>query len=103
MASFTVTFENNSNEEFKGCALEIFNEGGARIHLDGVRPVEPGAKNMFRFEDCSRVHQWRFLASLAYSDNPDDLRTVLVDTGKRAKTKCEYTLTFAPSPAFAVR
>ena len=91
MASFTVIFENNSNEEFKGCALEIFNEGGARIHLDGVRPVAPGAKNMSRFEDSSRAHQWKFLASLTYSDNPDDLRTVLMDTGRRTKAKCEYT------------
>jgi hypothetical protein len=97
MASFTIVFKNNTNEELKGVALEVYGSSGQRLYVDGVRPVGPQSQNLFRYQDCDAVAQWRFLASINYSDDPDNLRVVLIDTGRRAKTKCDYEISLDPT------
>ena len=88
--------------QLNGCALEVYRANGARLYVDGVRPVAPQSQNLFRYQDCDAVATWRFLGSLNYSDDPNDLSVVLFDTGQRPKTKCDYDATFSQSMARSI-
>nr|DAI65018.1 MAG TPA: hypothetical protein [Caudoviricetes sp.] len=87
-----VKFVNESGEEHKGVVLIAWTKQGTKV-MDGVRPVPGYGTIPFRLSNCSQYVSWQFLASLKYSDNPDNFDTVLLDTGKRPVTKCEYTIT----------
>lgn len=87
-----VNFVNQTGEEHKGVVLVGWTKQGTKV-MDGVRPVPGFGTIPFRLPNCSQYESWQFLAALKYSDKPDNLDTVLVDTGKRPVTKCEYTIT----------
>jgi hypothetical protein len=86
-----VKFINNTDEEYKGCVLMAWDNNGNR-RVDGQHPVGPHQTVIFKMQPCSDYKYWRFVAAIAYSDNPDNLTTVLVDTGKRAVTKCQWEI-----------
>ncbi|WP_050464262.1 hypothetical protein [Herbaspirillum autotrophicum] len=87
-----VKFVNQTGEEHKGVVLIGWTKQGQKV-MDGVRPVPGFGTIPFRLANCSQYSQWQFIASIKYSDNPDNFDTVLMDTGKRPVTKCEYTIT----------
>ena len=95
MAIFQVIFKNQTSDELQGCALEVFGSNGQRLFIDGVRPVGPRANVEFSYQNCDLVSTWRFRAAVRYSDNPDNLDLVLIDTGRIAKRKCDYEVTFS--------
>lgn len=87
-----INFVNQTGEEHKGVVLIGWTKQGTKV-MDGVRPVPGFGTIPFRLPNCNQYESWQFLAALKYSDKPDNLDTVLVDTGKRPVTKCEYTIT----------
>ncbi len=89
---FRAKFINQTGEEHKGVVLMVWTKQGQRL-MDGIRPVGGNETITFALPNCADYKEWRFIASLNYSDNPDNFDVVLVDTGKRPIEKCEYTIT----------
>lgn len=87
-----VTFENRTGERHNGCAaIGYYKTGGEK--MDGIRPVNGNETRSFNLGPCSGFSQWRFIASIDYSDKPENLKVVMIDTGKRPVTKCDWTIT----------
>jgi hypothetical protein len=103
MSNLIITFENLTGIDHEGCAAEAYFPDGSVSDPQGVRPVLAFQTFSFDLGPCEQYVAWRFVASLDYSDNPDDLRKVVVDTGKRPLTvgnpplpKCDWTITATP-------
>lgn len=90
-----MTFDNQSGEPHKGCAFMAWDKTGKKV-MDGVRPVGGNQKVVFRLPDWKNFTHWQFIAALDYSDNPNDLRVVLMDTGKRKVEKAAYSVEVGP-------
>lgn len=92
MAELTITFENKTGEEHKGCVFYGYRQDGTQ-ESSGVKPVPANTNYTFSVGDCSQFKEWRFVAAINYSDKPENLDVVLIDTGKRPVTKCTWTIT----------
>lgn len=79
----------------KGCVLMGY-RNGQRVAQDGVRPVPKANGILFRVSAPDMTH-WRWIAAVDYSDEPENSDVVLMDTGIRPLTKCDYTITAKPS------
>ncbi|MFK0273655.1 hypothetical protein ACIQUG_08265 [Ensifer sp. NPDC090286] len=87
-----LTFHNQTGEEHRGCVLLGYTSSGER-KSSSIRPVPGNGSFTFRLPDCGQYKEWRFVAALDYSDKPENADVVLMDTGKRAVTKCDWTVT----------
>lgn len=87
-----VTFINQTGETHRGCVAYGYRSNGSKA-ASGIHPVPANGSFDFNLGECSQFKQWRFVASIDYSDKPENADVVLVDTGQRPVTKCRYSIT----------
>ncbi len=92
----TFTLNNSKCVEMRGCVL-IGYRNGQEVGKDGVRPVGKTDGIVFSVSANNMTH-WRFIGAVDYSDEPENSDVVLIDTGIKTLTKCDYTITCNPKP-----
>lgn len=86
-----VIFNNSQCYDMKGTVLYGY-KNGQQVGRDGIRPV--GRQNGYRYEVRSAgMTHWRWVASIDYSDRPENMDVVIVDTGIRPLTKEDWEIT----------
>ncbi len=55
----------------------------------------------FNLGECAQFRQWRFVAAVDYSDDPENLKVVVFDTGVRPVTKCSYEITVTANQSWS--
>jgi hypothetical protein len=61
-----------------------------------VRPC-PTQNGIVFFVDGRNLTHWRWVGAVDYSDRPENTDVVMVDTGVRPLTKCEWTINCSPA------
>lgn len=87
-----VKFINQTGEEHRGCVAYGYRSNGTKAS-SGIHPVPANGSYSFNLGNCSQFVKWRFVAAIDYSDNPENADVVLVDTGQRPVSKCDWTIT----------
>lgn len=85
-----VVFNNSRCIELRGCILYCY-KNGVEVGHDGVRPCPPQDGIRFYVEGHAMTH-WRWVGAADYSDRPENTDVVMVDTGMRELTKCNWTI-----------
>jgi len=83
----------------KGCVLLGY-VNGQKVAQDGVRPC-PTQNGILFSISAPNMTDWRWIGAVDYSDDPNNLTTVLIDSGIRPLTKCDWTLDCHPNQAAA--
>jgi hypothetical protein len=97
----TLTLNNAQGLEARGCILYGYSNG-QKVGHDGARPVPK--QDGIRFQvNAAGMTDWRFIAAIDYSDEPENSDVVLLDTGIRPLTKCDWTIDVHPSTPQALR
>ena len=89
-----LTLNNRYGVEMRGCILYGY-RGDQKVAHDGVRPVGVTDGISFRVSSDNMTH-WQWIAAVDYSDEPENSDVVLMDTGKRLLTKCDWSITARP-------
>jgi hypothetical protein len=87
-------FNNAKCIELRGCVLYGY-KNDQEVAKDGVRPVQKADGQRFEVRSPGMTH-WRWVAAADYSDRPENNDVVLIDTGKRPLTKCDWKITCNP-------
>jgi hypothetical protein len=87
-------FNNSKCIELRGCVLYGYRNGQKVAH-DGVRPCPTQDGILFSVSAPDMTH-WRWVGAADYSDEPENTDVVLIDTGIRPATKCDWTVTCNP-------
>jgi hypothetical protein len=91
----TLKFINHSGEAHKGCAFMAWDKSGKKV-MDGVHPVGGNETVVFKLPNWQNYTHWQFIAAIDYSDDPNDLRVVMMNTGKRKVEKASYSVEVGP-------